>query len=198
MLRPAHTNRHPSVALPRSYLESPTIVRLCGALPLATVEPHHASRSNPSIDLTWRNRYVDGEWQAADIGTSLNRKRRVPVLDTSQCTHSNVKPERVSEWFFERAQIHLVRPCRALLAMDIPIGVSNGIDAKQAVLATVRRQARHSAEQPVAVDPAINNYMGNVDAKRPVFPAAPPRGQLESRQSSRPARNPQIATRSTP
>ena len=54
--------------------------------------------------------------------------------------------------------------------MDIPIGVGDGIDAKQAVLATFRGQGRHPAEQPIAIDPAINNNVSNVDPERPILP----------------------------
>jgi hypothetical protein len=54
--------------------------------------------------------------------------------------------------------------------MDIPIGVGDGIDAKQAVLATFRGQGRHPTEQPIAIDPAINNNVSNVDPERPILP----------------------------
>src|SRR5215831_8607188 len=60
---------------------------------------------------------------------------------------------RISERFLERAQVHLLRPGRALLAMDVPIGLGDGLDAEQTVLATVLAHGRCPAEQPIAVDP---------------------------------------------
>ena len=39
-----------------------------------------AEHSNAAVNQE-RNRYVDREWQAADIGASLQSKRRVPVLN---------------------------------------------------------------------------------------------------------------------
>ena len=55
-----------------------------------------------------------------------------------------------SKRFFEWTQIHLLRPCRAPLPMNIPIGVSDGVDAEQAGLAAFRGQVGHPAEQPKA------------------------------------------------
>ena len=54
--------------------------------------------------------------------------------------------------------------------MDTPIGVGDGIDAKQAVLATFRGQGWHPTEQTIAIDPAIDNNVCNVDPNRPIFP----------------------------
>src|SRR5262245_11969498 len=75
-----------------------------------------------------------------------------------------------SERFLERAQIHLLRPGRALLAMDIPIGLGDGLDAEQTVLATFLAQGRRPAEQPIAVDAAIDHHMRDVNPERPVLP----------------------------
>jgi hypothetical protein len=43
-----------------------------------------------------------------------------------------------SKRLFEWTEVHLLRPCRALLPMDISIGVTEGVDAKQAGLAAFR------------------------------------------------------------
>src|SRR5262245_30798676 len=75
-------------------------------------------------------------------------------------------PARISERFFERAQIHVLRPRRALLAMDVPIGVGGG--AGRAVLATFLAQGRRPTEQPIAVDPAVDHHMRHVNPERPV------------------------------
>jgi hypothetical protein len=74
-----------------------------------------------------------------------------------------------SKRFFEWTQIHLLRPCRAPLPMNIPIGVSDRVDAEQAGLAAFRGQVGHSAEQPITLDPTIDDNVRDVNPERPVL-----------------------------
>src|SRR5205823_13476660 len=75
-----------------------------------------------------------------------------------------------SEALFERPQIDLVRPRRSRLAMELPVGFDNRLDAEQAILAARFDDARHGFAQALAVDPTIDYHMCNVQAVRPVLP----------------------------
>src|SRR6516165_8632911 len=55
--------------------------------------------------------------------------------------------------------------------MDVPIGVSDRLDAKQPVLATFIDQCRHPIAQPIAIDAAVDHDVCDVNAERPVFPS---------------------------
>ena len=51
--------------------------------------------------------------------------------------------------------------------MDIPIGVSDGVDAEQASLAAFRGQVGHPAEQPITLDPTIDDNVRDVNPSGP-------------------------------
>jgi hypothetical protein len=53
--------------------------------------------------------------------------------------------------------------------MDVPIGFGDGIDAKQAVLASLLEQVRCSADQPLPFNAAIDHHMRDVETLRPEF-----------------------------
>src|SRR5262245_66080507 len=72
-----------------------------------------------------------------------------------------------SERFLEWAQIDLVCPSRAWLAVDLPIGLGDRVDAKQAILAALLEEVRRAPEQPLPIDAAVDHDMGNMQPLGP-------------------------------
>src|ERR1700722_12260569 len=62
-----------------------------------------------------------------------------------------------------------MRPCRALLGVDMPIGVGDCVDAEKAVLAALGAELRSATQQPLAGDAAVDHDMRDMDAERAVF-----------------------------
>ena len=65
--------------------------------------------------------------------------------------------------------------------MNAPIGISDGIDAKQTIFAAFSGQARHPAEQAIAAYAAINHNMRDVNAERSIFPRHALRDHAQAR-----------------
>jgi hypothetical protein len=63
-----------------------------------------------------------------------------------------------------------MRPGRPLLAMNIPIGVGDRLDCEKAVVASFLEQRRDAREQAISPNSAIDHDMGNMNAKRTIFP----------------------------
>src|SRR5229473_4694268 len=56
------------------------------------------------------------------------------------------------------------------LAMDLPKAFRDRVDTEQTILAAFRHDLRPRLAEAVAIDPAVDHDMGDVDALRPVFP----------------------------
>src|SRR5229473_6483639 len=75
-----------------------------------------------------------------------------------------------SEALLERPQVELEGPGGPLLAMDLPIGLRDRVDTEQAILATLRHDLGPRLAEPLAIDPAVDHDMRDMDALRPVLP----------------------------
>src|SRR5258708_5126352 len=64
---------------------------------------------------------------------------------------------RVSERFFERTQVELVGPRRAVLPVQLPIRFGDGGGVEQAVLALVSEHLRKARPNTIAIDSAVNH-----------------------------------------
>jgi hypothetical protein len=69
---------------------------------------------------------------------------------------SGHEPALVSERLLEGPQIDFLCPGRTLLAMDLPIGIGDRIDAKQTVLPALLGEVRLSAQEAIAFDATID------------------------------------------
>src|SRR5258706_13800952 len=104
------------------------------------------------------------------------------------------------ETLLERAQVDLVGPGRARLAMDLPVGLGDCVDAEQAVLAALLDDLGATAAQAVAVDAAIDHDMRDMETLRPELarpalreeaePALHRRERRETRLAPQAARGP--------
>src|SRR5262245_43839329 len=56
-----------------------------------------------------------------------------------------------------------------MLAMDMPEGIGDRLDAEQAVLAPFLEDSGCAAAQALTVDAAIHHDMGDMDAERAIF-----------------------------
>src|SRR4051812_33536 len=85
---------------------------------------------------------------------------RPPAAEVRRLSREKVcAPDRsavpASKPLFERAQVDLLRPSRARLPVDVPIGLGDRIDVEQTVLAALVSQLGRPRSKAVAVDPAI-------------------------------------------
>src|SRR5947209_12516758 len=71
--------------------------------------------------------------------------------------------------FLIRPEIDFLRPGRALLLVDVPVGLGDCIDAEQSVLAALLQQARSTPKQTLAMYAAIDHGMRDMEPERPVF-----------------------------
>lgn len=53
--------------------------------------------------------------------------------------------------------------------MDLPIGLRNGVDAKQTIFAALREDVGQPTAQAMAIDAAIDHDMGDMETKRCKF-----------------------------
>src|SRR5262249_17767342 len=89
------------------------------------------------------------------------------------------------EWLPEGTQIDLVRPGGAVLAMDLPIGFRDGLDAEQAVGTAFLQEAGRSAQQSLTRDAAVDHGVRDVDALRSIFPRHALRDRAQARLGGR-------------
>src|SRR5713226_2542361 len=87
---------------------------------------------------------------------------------------------KASETLLERPQVELEGPGGSLLAVDLPKGLRDRVDTEQTILAAFRHDLRPRLAEAVAIDPAVDHDMGDVDALRPVFPRHALRDRPES------------------
>src|SRR5258708_40339480 len=73
---------------------------------------------------------------------------------------------KASELFFERAQIELVRPRRAVLAMKRPKRIRDGVDIEQSVGALVLDLLCEARMHPLSADAPVDHDMSDVQAER--------------------------------
>ena len=84
--------------------------------------------------------------------------------------------------FFVRPQVELVRPGGAVLPVEEPVGVRDGLGREQAVIALRLDEPRRGRAQALAVDAAVDDDVRHVDALR----AELARHALGDRASARP------------
>src|SRR5262249_54168302 len=91
------------------------------------------------------------------------------ALRTGNLRRCNEGNPHQLERLLERPQVYLLGPGRALLAMDLPVGLGNRLDAEQTVFAALLHDLRPPAAQAVPVDAAVDDTVRNVQAERPKF-----------------------------
>src|SRR5712691_6731659 len=103
-----------------------------------------------------------GDSTQAELSGIWCRPRIVPFAST--------RPGRrlPSEAFLEGPQVDFLRPGRPRLAVDLPIGLGDGVDAEQPVGTALLDQLRPAAEQPLAGNAAVDDDMGDMKALRPI------------------------------
>jgi len=67
------------------------------------------------------------------------------------------------------SKIQFMRPGAAVLLMQLPVGLCNGIRMQQAVSTGLRRTMRSVRTESLAVDSSIDHHMRDVYALRAVF-----------------------------
>src|SRR5262249_9843303 len=102
-----------------------------------------------------------------------------------------------SERLPERPQIDFLRPGRTLLAMDLPIGIGDRIEAKHTALPARFGEIRLTAQQPIALDSAVDHDMGDVNSDRPELPRHALRNQPQARLGSGELRETRLAAQAS-
>src|SRR5258708_29736546 len=69
-----------------------------------------------------------------------------------------------SEFFFERANIQLLRPGGWMLQMQLPVGLSDRFGIERAILPEPLDDAREQRPHPVALDRTVNDDGRDVKA----------------------------------
>jgi hypothetical protein len=71
--------------------------------------------------------------------------------------------------FLERPQVEFLRPCAAVLHMQLPVTFGDGFELQQAVVAGLFHALRRVVAQALAVDAAIDHHMRHMNALRAEF-----------------------------